>query len=98
MNQNNADIDDTEIRTPRVEPEPVDRGKDVLGTDHRYIGMVTDVEGDTLYVDPNTGLSDSVKRELDWDVNHSTNLPLTSEFIDQIDEEVHLTVTRDGDV
>lgn len=63
MNDDTDDeIADTEIRTPRVEPESVDEGKDVVCADGRTIGMVTRVRGDTLYVDPDTSLSDRLER------------------------------------
>lgn len=95
MNDDTDDeIVDTEIRTPRVEPEPVDEGKDVVCADGRTIGMVTRVRGDTLYVDPDTSLSDRLERRLDWDGSRRTDLPLRAEFIERISGEVVLTIRR----
>lgn len=90
------EIEDTAIREPRVVPEPADEGKDVVGTDHRNVGTVTEVRGNTMYVDPNTTLTKRVVRRLDRDENRTTDFPVTSEFIERIDaDEVVLTVERD---
>ena len=85
----------TEIENPQIIPEPTDEGKTVVGTDFRDIGMVTDVHNETLYVDPNTSLSDKVKQQLEWDGNRRTDLPIASQFIKRIEQEVVLTVARE---
>lgn len=85
----------TEIEDSRIVPEPADKGKTVVGTDFRDIGMVTDVHNDTMYVDPNTSLTDKVKQQLNWDDNRRTDLPIASQFIKRIEQEVVLTVARE---
>lgn len=59
--------------------------------------MVTTVQGNTMYVDPNTSLTEQIKRKLDWDDQRDTDHPITSEFIKEIDAEVVLTVERQSD-
>lgn len=91
------EIEDTAIREPRVVPEPADEGKDVVDADYHDVGMVTDVQGNTMYVDANTALTERVVKALDWDENRRTDLPVTSEFVERIDDEVVLTVERSDD-
>lgn len=86
----------TETSDPRVVPERIDEGKNVVDANGRDIGMVTTVVGDALYVSPNTRLSDEVERKLDWDDKRSTPLPVPSELIIRIDNEVVLAVEREA--
>ena len=85
----------TEIENPRIIPESTDEGKTVVGSDFRDIGMVTDVHNETLYIDPNTSLTDKVKQQLEWDDYRRTDLPIGSQFIKRIKQEVVLTVARE---
>lgn len=88
--------DESEPLDTRKIPERDDRGKDVVDANGRDIGMVTTVVGDTLYVDPNTRVSEEVERKLEWDDKRSTSLPVTSEKITRIDDEVVLMVEREA--
>lgn len=85
----------TDDHEPRAIPTGDDEGKDVVGSNHRDVGMVTCVEGETMYVDPNTSLSAQVKQKLGWDGNRRTDLPLPAEFVRRIDDEVVLAVERE---
>ena len=89
--QNSGD-EDTAIRDPRIVPEPIDEGKEVVGSDYLHIGMVADVQGNTLYVAPNTSLPERIQRKLDWDAHREINHPISTQFIKEINEEVVLTV------
>lgn len=85
----------TEDHGARVVPTRDDMGKEVVGSNHRDIGMVTRIEGDTMYVDPNTMLSEQVKQQLGWDENRRTDLPIPAEFVRRIDDEVVLAIERE---
>lgn len=89
--------DRTEAIDARVVPTGSDKGKTVVGTNGRDIGMVTTVVEDTLYVAPNTRVSGTVERKLDWDDKQSTSLPVPTELITRIDDEVVLAVERDAE-
>lgn len=54
--------------------------------------MVAEVQGNTLYVAPNTSLPERIRRKLDWDVHREINHPISIQFIKEINEEVILTV------
>ena len=89
--------DKTETPDSRVVPERSDEGKNVVGANGRDIGMVTTVVEATLYIAPNTRLSTEVERKLDRDNERSTPLPVPSELITRIDEEVVLAVEREAE-
>lgn len=93
-----SETDDTETHEPRVIPKDDDEGKDVVGSNQRDIGMVTSVSGDTMYVDPNTSLTEQVRRKLEWGDKRRTDLPIPPEFIRRIDDEVILAIQRDKGV
>lgn len=63
----------------------------------RDIGMVTTVVGDTMYVAPNTRVSEAVERKLEWGDKRSTSLPVPPEMITRIDDEVVLAVEREAE-
>lgn len=85
----------TENHDARVVPTRDDEGKEVVGSNYRDIGMVTCVEGDTMYVDPNTLLSEQVKQKLRWDENRRTDLPIPPELVRRIEDEVVLAIERE---
>ena len=89
--------DKTEPPGCRVVPERSDEGKNVVGANGMDIGMVMIVVESTLYVAPNTRLSNEVERKLDWDNERSMPLPVPSELITRIDEEVVLAVEREAE-
>lgn len=84
--------DDTSIREPRFVPEPIDEGKEVVSIDYQHIGMVTEVQGNTLYVAPNTSLPQRIRRKLDWDAHRERDHQVSTQYIEEIDDEVILTV------
>lgn len=86
----NSDVENT-----RVIPEDDDHGKDVVDTRGQDIGMVTKVEGDTMYVDPHPSLTEKIMSTLNWDTDSEEALPVPPEFVERIDEQVVLRVERD---
>lgn len=93
-----SETDNTENHEARVIPKGDDEGTDVVGSNRRAIGMVTSVRGDTMYVDPNTSLTEQVKRKLEWDDERRTDLPIPPEFVRRIDDEVVLAIEREESV
>ena len=49
-----------------VMPSDDDEGKTVVDATGAEVGMVTDVEGDILYVDPHPSIADRIKTTLGW--------------------------------
>lgn len=90
--RHHASEEETSIRDPRVVPEPIDEGKEVVGSDYHPIGMVSEVQENTLYVAPNTALPDRLRRKLNWDTHREIDHPLSTQFIREITDEIVLTV------
>jgi hypothetical protein len=71
-----------------------DEGKRVLSADGDSIGMITQVEGNTAHVDPDPGITDSVKSKLGWGDADEETYALSDEHVDTVtDDEVHLSRT-----
>lgn len=89
--------DESEQFDSRVVPDRDDTGNDVVDANAWSLGMVTTVVGDTMYVAPNTRVSEAVERKLEWDDKRSTPHPVPAEMITRIDDEVVLAVEREGE-
>lgn len=89
-----ADRDEPASDT-RVIPEDDDQGKNVVDTRGQEIGMVTTVEGNTMYVDPNPSLTEKVKSTLGWGDEDADEFPVSPDIVQRIDDEVVLAVERD---
>lgn len=85
----------TETAGHRTIPEDGDRGKDVVDGRGREIGVVTDVEGDTMYVDPDPSVTERIKSKLRVGSESDADLPISPEFVDRIEDDVVLDVERD---
>jgi len=56
-----------------------DEGKHVVNKAGKKIGMVSRVEGNHAYVDPDPGITDTIKSKLGWgDADEDTRIPSTS--------------------
>jgi hypothetical protein len=67
-------------------------GKHVINADGEEVGIVSGARGDVAYVDPDPGISDTVKSMLGWDHVEEDDYTLRRENIERItDDEVHLT-------
>lgn len=56
-----------EAMTPeRVEPRDEDEGKTVVDTEGTELGVVTDVQGEQIYVEAHPGLTDKVMARFGW--------------------------------
>jgi hypothetical protein len=55
------------------------------------VGMITEVESGTAYVDPDAGITDKIKATLDWGDTDEDTYPLQEDAVDSItDDEVRL--------
>lgn len=78
----------------RTLPKPRDQGKDVVDASGERIGMVADVRGNTLYVDPHPSLTGRIRAALDWGDVDEAAFPIQSEKIRRIYNDVVLDVER----
>ncbi|MFC7230481.1 hypothetical protein ACFQMM_02235 [Saliphagus sp. GCM10025308] len=70
---------------------PEDVGKRVINEHGDDVGMVTDVEGSTAYVEPDPGITDSIKAALGWGSPSDEAITLEeSDVSDVTRTEVHL--------
>ncbi|GAA0522800.1 hypothetical protein SAMN04488066_105147 [Halorubrum aquaticum] len=68
-----------------------DEGKRVVNSKGKKIGMVTEVENGKAYVDPDPGITDSIRSKLGWRDADSDDYLLESRRIASInDDEVRL--------
>ncbi|UPW02068.1 PRC-barrel domain containing protein [Halorussus gelatinilyticus] len=67
-----------------------DEGKPVVMGDVK-VGLITEVERGTAYVDPDVSITDKLKATLDWGDRDDDTFPLREEQVDEItDDEVRL--------
>lgn len=68
-----------------------DKGKRIVSADGDELGIVTDVRNDTIYVDPDPGITDTVMSRLGWKSADDENYPLEHSRIDAVtDDEIRL--------
>jgi hypothetical protein len=74
----------------RTQPTEDDAGKDVIDSTGETIGIVSGVEGDTLHVESDPGLTDSIKATLGWGDTEGDQI-IEAQHIAEIDDDaVHL--------
>lgn len=67
-----------------------DEGKPVM-MDGEKIGMITNVDRETAYVDPDAGITDKIKATLDWGERDEDTYPIQEQSVETItDDEVRL--------
>lgn len=81
----------------RVTPDVADQGKSVVDNRGADVGVVSDVEGETMYVEPDPTLTEKVMSKLHWQDNDRDHLEVSPERIERIDDEVVLDVEFDED-
>lgn len=68
-----------------------DEGKPVVDPDGDQIGIVSSVDDDGAFVDPDPGVSDTVMSKLGWGEADQEDFPLDESSIDKVtDREVRL--------
>lgn len=66
-------------------------GYRVLDADGERLGVVSGVQGDTAYVDPDPGITETIATSLGWDDVNEEDYPLPPDAIDRVtDDEIHL--------
>ncbi|MFC3959935.1 hypothetical protein [Halovivax cerinus] len=75
-----------------------DVGKTVVNASGEEVGMVTAVEHGTARINPDPGLTDSIKAALGWEDTGDDTYPLQEDAIDRITgDEIHLSGELHGD-
>jgi hypothetical protein len=69
-----------------------DEGKRIVNAQGDKIGMVTNVEGGTAYVDPDPGLTDTIRSKLGWGSADQDDYRLESSHVSTItNDEIRLS-------
>ncbi|MEM4781094.1 MAG: DUF2171 domain-containing protein [Halalkalicoccus sp.] len=80
----------------RTRPTEDDAGKDVIDSTGEVIGIVSAVEGGTIHVETDPGLTDSIKATLGWGDTEDTQT-IESQHVAEIDDDaVHLAAEDPG--
>jgi len=91
-----ASVDAAEETDEMVAPSEDDEGKTVVNAAGDEIGMVVDVEGDTMYVDPDPSITDRIRTALGWEEHGEDTYPVERENVARIeDDQVVLGVERE---
>lgn len=64
-----------------------EEGKAVVNKEGTKLGMVTQVEGDRAHVDPDPGVSDTIKSKLGWSDTDGDTYPIQESDIESIDDD-----------
>lgn len=69
-----------------------DEGKRVVNANGEEIGMVQSVSGNTAHIDPDPGMTDTIKSKLGWgDADEEDTYELDADDVDAItDDEIQL--------
>lgn len=68
-----------------------DEGKAVVDATGEDVGIVTDIEHGTAHVDPDPGITDSIKSKLGWGDRTEDTYPLQEERVASVtDDEIRL--------
>jgi hypothetical protein len=74
-----------------------DTGKRVVNAAGEEIGIVADVEHGTAHVEPDPGITDTIKAKLGWGGDSDETYPLQEEAIGRVtDDAIHLESDRSG--
>ncbi|TMT86071.1 hypothetical protein E2L06_05470 [Haloterrigena sp. H1] len=74
-----------------------DIGKRVVNADGDEVGMVADVEHGTAHVEPDPGITDSIKATLGWSDSGENTYPLQEEAVGRVtDDEIRLERNPSG--
>lgn len=68
-----------------------DEGKHVVNAEGDRIGVVTEVRGDRVHVDPDPGITDTIKSKLGWGDTDEETYQMDESNVDEItDDEIRL--------
>lgn len=65
-----------------------DEGKEVLNENGDTIGMVSNVEGDRMFVKPEPGITDKIKMKLGWEDVGEEDYVVRENDIENVTEDV----------
>jgi len=69
-----------------------DKGKRVVNSTGDEVGMISEVEGDMAYVDPDPGITDTIRSKLGWEDKDQEDYVLEPNRVDTVtDDEVRLS-------
>lgn len=90
--------DTTDADDVRTIPTLADQGKDVVDTHGEDLGIVSDVDGETLYVEPDPSLLESVMSTLHWREGDRDEMKIPGDRVLRIDDdEVVLDLERESE-
>ncbi|MFD1588362.1 hypothetical protein ACFR9U_15375 [Halorientalis brevis] len=94
-----TEMGDTGAEEGRLVPTQDEEGKSVVDATGEEVGLVVEVENETMFVDPHPSITDKIKTALDWGGHNEDAYPVTASQVSQItDDTVELEVegeTRD---
>lgn len=64
-----------------------EEGKRVVNREGETVGMVSQVEGNRAHVDPDPGVSDTIKSKLGWGDADEESYPIDESDIQSIDDD-----------
>jgi hypothetical protein len=64
-----------------------DEGKHVVNKAGKDLGMVSRVEGNRAYVDPDPGITDTIKSKLGWGDADEDTYPIDESDIESMDDD-----------
>lgn len=68
-----------------------DEGKRVVDSEGEMVGRVTSVRGGQAYVDPDPGITGTIKSKLGWEDEDLEDYPLREQEVQEItDDEIRL--------
>lgn len=68
-----------------------DKGKSVVDSNGTKVGMISDVRNGSAYVDPDPGITDSIRSKLGWGEADEEDYRMESRRVEKVsDDEVHL--------
>lgn len=64
-----------------------DIGKDVVTADGEKIGIISGIEDDTVFVEPEPGIADRITAKLGWEAIDEDDYRLTEDQIDAVTDD-----------
>ena len=65
-------------------------GKTVVDAEGKKLGIVSKVEGDTAYVDPDPSVAEQVLSKLGWGGSDEEDYRITGDMIDRVEDDIVL--------
>jgi hypothetical protein len=72
-------------------------GKSVVDHEGNTVGLVDEVDGETLYVEPDPGLADRISASLGWADRDDDDRPIDADRVDEVTDD-RVVLEHSGDV